>query len=197
MYRLVCVLSLLWLAALGATARHAHHAAPDDVTFKVGGLQFTLPGSWKAQAPETAARAGQWNVPPPDETPAGDPVQVVFFFFGPNVGGTVKQNIDGWAALISSPSPPASATPQKRTAGGHPVSEVLFSGTYAQESPEPGLPPAPRSGYALWGAILENGGGNIYWRATGPAAQVATLAPVLDKVLDSVKPVPATPAPSP
>jgi hypothetical protein len=197
MSRLACALSLLWLAALSAPARHTHHYAPEDVTLKIAGLQFTLPGSWLPQPPETSARAGQWNVPAPATTPEGDPVRVVVFFFGPGVGGTAKENIDAWAAAITAPSPPASPAPQKRTAGGHAVTEVLFSGTYAEPGPEPGLPPVARPGYALWGAVLDNGGGNLYWRATGPAAQVAALAPVLDKVLDSVKPLPAAAAPPP
>ena len=197
MFRLACVLSLLWLAALGASARHVHHSAPGGVMLKVGGLQFTLPGSWTAQPAETSARAGQWIVSAPAESPGADPVQVVVFYFGPGVGGTTRQNIDAWAATITSPSPPPSPAPRTRTAAGHAVSEVLFTGIYTEPGPEPGLPPMAHPGYALWGAVLENGAGNLYWRATGPAAQVAALAPVLDQVLDSVKPVPVTPAPSP
>jgi hypothetical protein len=197
MFRLACVLSLLWLAVAGASARHVHHPAPEDVTLKVGGLQFTLPATWTSQPPETSARAGQWTVPPPAATPGAEPVEVVVFFFGPGVGGTAKQNIAGWAAAMTAPTPAASPTPQKRLAGGHAVTEVLFSGTYAQPSPEPGLPPVARPGSALWGAVMESGGGTLYWRATGPAAEVTALAPVLDKVLDSVTAVVAVPAPSP
>jgi hypothetical protein len=196
MFRLACVLSLLGLAAPCAFARHTHHVALADATLKISVLQFTVPAAWLAESPETSARAAQWLVPVP-ESSAVDPVQVVVFFFGPGVGGTVKQTIEGWAATITSPSPPSSPPPQKRTTGGHAISEVLLTGTYTEPGLEPGLPPAAHPGYALWGAVLENGGGNLYWRATGPAAQVAALAPVLDRMLDSVKPIPVAPSPAP
>jgi hypothetical protein len=121
----------------------------------------------------------------------------VVFFFGPGVGGTAKQNIEAWAAAMTAPNPPATPSPQKRTAGGHTITEVLFTGTYAQPSLQPGLPPVSRPGYALWGAVMENAAGTLYWRATGPAAAVAGLAPVLDQVLNSVKPMAAGPPASP
>jgi len=49
----------------------------------------------------------------------------------------------------------------------------------------------------LLGAVVENPGGNIYWRVTGPASEVLALAPVLDKVLGSLKPQPPAAASTP
>jgi hypothetical protein len=197
MLRFACVISFLMLAMAMAQARHIHHYEPDESILKVGGVQFVIPGSWQAQPPATPARAGQWMVPAPEDQ-GGDGVEVVVFFFGPGVGGTAQENIDAWAGTITAPDGTnAPSSPQKRSVAGHAVTEVLFAGTYAQVSSQPGLPPTAKSGYALLGAVLENPGGNIYWRVTGPAGQVLALAPVLDKVLDSLKPQPPAPASTP
>jgi hypothetical protein len=197
MFRVACVISLLMLAIVAAQARHIHHYVEDASVFAAGGVQFVIPGSWQANPPSTSARAGQWTVPPPEDQ-RGDGVEVVAFFFGPGVGGSAKDNIDAWAGTITSPDGSnAPAAPQKRAVAGCAVTEVLYVGTYAQMSRQPGLPPTAKPGYALLGVVLENPGGNIYWRVTGPASQVLALAPVLDKVLDSLKPHPSTPAPTP
>jgi hypothetical protein len=195
MSRLACVFALFLLTAAGAEARHAHHpAAPPPAVLNVGGLQFQLPADWQSERPETAARAGQWLVPPPAGQTSDD-VEVVVFFFGPKVGGSAQENIKGWAAAVTTPDgQAATAAPQTRTIAGHAFTEVLLAGTYAKPNPQPGLPPTPKPGYGLWGAVLENPAGTIYWRVTGPLAQVATLAPALEKMLDGLKPIPV-PAP--
>jgi hypothetical protein len=180
MLRFACVISLLMLAVVAAQARHVHHYAEDESVLTVGGVQFVIPGSWQAGAPTTSARAGQWTVPPPEDQ-GPDGVEIVAYFFGPGVGGSAKDNIDAWAGTITSPDGTnAPAAPQKRTVAGHAVTEVLYVGTYAQMSRQPGLPPTAKPGYALLGVVL-----------------VLALAPVLDKVLDSLKPHPTAPASTP
>jgi hypothetical protein len=192
MSRIACVFALLLLTIAGAEARHWRHYE-DETVLNVGGLQFQIPDSWQPQTPETGARAGQWLVPPRDTGAASDSpaegVEVVAFFFGPNVGGTVQENIDGWSASVTTPDGhPATAAPAKRTVSGHAITEVLLTGTYAKSNPEPGLPPTPKPGYALIGVVIENPAGTIYWRATGPSSQVALLAPALDRMIDGLQP---------
>jgi hypothetical protein len=197
MLRLARIVLLLMLAMGAAQARHHHYEPDEPIVFKVGGVQFVIPASWQAQPPATAARAGQWLVPPP-EGESGDGVEIVAFFFGPGVGGSVKDNIEAWAGTITAPDGAnASTVPQKRMAAGQTITEVMFTGTYAQAGPQPGLPPTPKPDYALFGAVVENPGGTIYWRVTGPTGRVLALAPVLDKVLDSLKPQPPAPASTP
>ncbi len=197
MFRVVCAISLLMLAIVAAQARHTHHYEEDEALLTVGDIQFVIPGSWQAVPPASPARAGQWTVPPPDDQ-GPDGIEIVAYFFGPGVGGSVKDNIDAWSGTITAPDGSnAPSAPQKRTIAGRAVTEVLFTGTYAQAALQPGLPPTPKPGYALLGAVVENPGGNVYWRVTGPAGQVLALAPVLDKVLDSLKPHAPAPAPKP
>jgi hypothetical protein len=191
---------LLLMLAMGAVqARHHHYTEPEEspVVFNAGGVQFVVPTTWQAQPPDTSARAGQWIVPPAVGE-SGDGVQIVAFFFGPGIGGSSKDNIEGWAGTITAPDGTnASTVPQKRAVLGHAITEVMFTGTYAQQSPQPGLPPTPKPDYALLGAVVENPGGTIYWRVTGPTGRVLALAPILDKVLDSLKPQPPAPASTP
>jgi hypothetical protein len=192
MSRIASIVGLLLLASLVASARHHHADADQPAIFQVGGLQFSIPASWQAQPPGDSARVGQWIIPAPhaDNAPAvGDGIEIVAIFFGPGVGGSAQENFDAWAGTITtSDGTPAKGTPQKRTIAGHPISEAQFSGTYAQVNPQPGLPPTLRQGYSLIGAVVENPAGRIYWRVTGPAAQVIAFAPVFDQMLDSLKP---------
>jgi hypothetical protein len=200
MFRCAHILGLLLLAGTVAWGRHIHHPPPaPPPVFQVGGLQFSIPEGWLIDPSQSPARAAQWFVPPPPVAntaagasgPAADGVQVVVFFFGPGIGGSAQENITAWAGTITTPDgKPATATPQMRTIAGHKITEVLFSGTYAQVNPQPGLPPTPRAGFALIGAVMENPGGTIYWRVTGPAAQVTAFQPVFDQMLGSLKPAP-------
>jgi hypothetical protein len=202
MFRCARILGLMLLAGTAAWGRHSHHPppAPPPPVFQVGGLQFTLPVGWLIEPSLTPARAAQWLVPPPAAAnaaagsigPAADGVQVVVFFFGPGIGGSAQENIAAWAGTIATPDgKPATATPQTRTIAGHKSTEVLFSGTYSQVNPQPGLPPTSKPGYALLGAVVENPGGTIYWRVTGPVAQLTAFQPVFDQMLGSLKPAPA------
>jgi hypothetical protein len=204
MSRFACVFGLLLIASLAAGARHAHHVEPPaaPIFAQAGGLQFLIPAAWQTEPNPGPARLGQWMIPPPhvagatvkgvsnNSVPeAGDGIEVVVFFFGPGVGGSAKENIDAWSGTITGPDgKPATATPQKRTIAGHAITEVVFSGTYAQVNPQPALPPTLKSGYSLIGAVVDNPAGTIYWRVTGPSAQVMAFAPEFDQMLDSLQP---------
>jgi hypothetical protein len=203
MSRVACMLSMMLLTVVAVqAAHHPHRPAPAPnaaapTVFKAGGLQFTIPADWQATTPATAARAGHWIMPPPADQP-GDGVEIVVFFFGPGVGGSTQENIDAWAGTVVAPDGSRSKpAPQKRTVAGHAVTEVLLGGTYAQASLQPGLPPASKPNYALIGAVIESPAGNLYWRATGPVAQVMALAPVLDRAIDGLKPDTSAPGSTP
>jgi hypothetical protein len=185
-------------ALLGATflvagallaAGRPHHASSDDsTTWKVGGLGFLVPDRWASEPTESPARAAQWRIAPPHGQ-TGEAMEVVVFFFGPGIGGGVKENIDAWAGLMQgSDGRPPAADPHTHTVAGHRVTEVLLSGTYAQASTQPGIPPTLKPAYSLLGAVVENPAGNIYWRVTGPAIEIAELEPIFTRILDGLRP---------
>jgi hypothetical protein len=190
MRRVVLGVSFLMAGALlGAAARPPAFDESDSVLM-VGGLRFSIPDPWQNQPVEAPARVAHWRIAPPHR-PAAEGVEVVVFFFGPGIGGSAKENIDAWADLVTSADgSSAVAQPQTRSVAGHKITQVLLSGNYAEPGSEPGIPPIVKPAYSLFGAVLENAQGNIYWRATGPTAQVAALVPLFGKVLDSLKPQP-------
>jgi hypothetical protein len=192
MRRVVLGAIFLLTGALSIMGRPTHHAEADDsgAVLNVGGLLFAIPDRWEKEPLQSSARAAQWHIAPP-RGQTGDGVEIVIFFFGPGIGGTAKENIDAWAGTMSASNEnPATADPQGRTIAGHKVTQVLLSGTYSQVNFQPGIPPILKPNYSLLGAVIENAAGNVYWRMTGPALQVAALEPVVTKILDGLKPQP-------
>jgi hypothetical protein len=155
--------------------------------FSAGGLTFTVPSKWQTEPAESPARAGQWRVPPLHGQ--GESGEVVVFFFGPGIGGTAKENIEAWiGTMVNVEGHPAAAEVKHHETGGLKISQVVIFGTYNQFVSLPGVPPVPKSGYGLLGAVIENPAGNLYWRFTGPEPLVTANLPLFSKVVDSVKP---------
>jgi hypothetical protein len=184
-------LILLGLAgALLAAAHHAPTTPPAGPVFKAGGLQFVLPARWPVEPAATSVRAGQWRIPGPRGAVPAEDGELVAFYFGPGLGGTVPENFDGWRAAVTDPAGhPVPGEAQTHQAGGLTVSELVLAGTYHDPVPLAGVPPILRPGYGLVGAIVAGPQGSLYWRLTGPEPLVAATLPLLRRVIDSVKPL--------
>ena len=156
-------------------------------SFPVGNLEFTIPSKWRIEPVESPARGGQWRVPPLHGE--GEGGEVVVFYFGPEVGGTWKENIEAWiGTMFNAEGHPAAAEVKHHTTGGLKISQLVVFGTYNQVVSLPGVPPVPKSNYGLLGAVIENPQGNIYWRFTGPESLITANLPLFNKVIDSVRP---------
>jgi|SRR3984957_934685 len=156
-------------------------------SFPVGNLEFTIPSKWRIEPVESPARGGQWRVPPLHGE--GEGGEVVVFYFGPEVGGTWKENIEAWiGTMFNAEGHPAAAEVKHHTTGGLKISQLVVFGTYNQVVSLPGVPPVPKSNYGLLGAVIENPQGNIYWRFTGPEPLITANLPLFNKVIDSVRP---------
>jgi hypothetical protein len=189
---------MLWimgamLIAGGAVAVTTHAAAYNtDVylygpSFPVGDMEFTIPSKWRIEPVESPARGGQWRVPPLHGE--GEGGEVVVFYFGPGIGGTAKENVEAWiGTMFNSEGHPAAAEVKHRTVNGFKISQVVIFGTYNQVVLLSGVPPVLKSNYGLMGAVIENPGGNIYWRFTGPEPLVTANLPLFNKVIESVRP---------
>jgi hypothetical protein len=184
------LLLFLASAALQVTARS--HRADADLSldgplFKVSGLQFNLPDRWVGETAENSARVGQWRVAPP-RGQAGEGGTIICFYFGPGVGGTVKENINDWIGTIfNAEGHPAAAEVKHRQTNGVSISQVVVFGTYTQIVSIPGIPPVSKPDYGLIGTILENPQGNVFWRFTGPEPLITANLPLFNKMIDSVK----------
>jgi hypothetical protein len=142
----------------------------------VAGLQWTAPAGWKT-GEARPMRAATYVV---------DDAECVVYFFGPGQGGGIQANIDRWRSQFSGPGgKPPDAKTAKKTIHGLPVTTVEVAGSYAGMAGPMGAPAAPKPGYRMLGAIIENPGGNLFLKFTGPAKTVTANQAKFDQLLNS------------
>ena len=151
---------------------------------QVAGISFSAPTSWRREAPSSSMRAAQFAIPGSADEKDGS---VAVYYFGTGQGGGVDENVTRWQGQFRDPSgaPPAPAVTHTESHGLK-VTIVSVKGTYASGMPMG--PSTPEPGFALWGAIIENPQGNVFVKATGPAALIAREQPRFDALLASLRP---------
>ena len=154
-----------FLSFLAATLlAFASAMAEDPSTFSVGAFTFTRPADWGWVAVNSPMRKAQLAVKTKDvETPA----DVVFYFFGEN-SGDVQSNVKRWFGQFKSAA--GAEKVETNEVGKTKVTIVSTEGTFS--SGMPGGPTTPVENAALLGAILENAGGSVFVKMTGPAGVV-------------------------
>jgi len=145
----------------------------------VAGVHWTAPAGWKAGA-QKPMRAATYAVP--NAAGDSDPTECVIYFFGQGQGGSVQANIDRWKGQFS---PPANAPTHTKTVNGLNVTTIDLSGTYAGMAGMGGAPGAPKPGYRMLGAIVENPGGNLFIKLAGPAKTIGANQAKFDQLLGS------------
>lgn len=146
--------------------------------FKVGSFTFAAPEGWTKVTPSSPMRNAQLEV-----ARGQDKAEVTFFHFGGG-SGTAADNVARWFAQF--PGSEANRKTETVEAGGTKITFATTEGTFS--SGMPGGPTSPMPGYALCGAIIENPGGDVYVKMTGPAAVVKASAEALKKMVsDAVK----------
>jgi hypothetical protein len=153
-------LVLLALCLLGAAALRAD----DPATFPVGSLTFKRPADWSwVELTNTEMRKAQLKVP---GAKADESAEVAFFYFGPQGGGDVQANAQRWVGQFHGNENAAKVETQD--INGAKVTIVSTEGTYVNAM----VPGPEKPNYALLAAIIENAGGNVFVKMTGPAALV-------------------------
>ena len=132
----------------------------------VAGLHWTAPAGWKS-GDAKPMRAATYLV---------DDAECVVYFFGQGQGGGVQANIDRWKGQFAQP---ATAKTGKRTIHGLQVTTVEVEGAYA------GMGGTSKPGYRMLGAIVENPGGNVFLKFTGPAKTIAANQAKFEQLLGS------------
>lgn len=154
------------LAITAATAQSAE-------SFKVAAFTFTVPEGWTKVTPSSPMRNAQLEV-----ARGPDKAEVTFFHFGSG-SGSAADNVARWFGQF-----PGSETNRKTETvevAGVKITFATTEGTFS--SGMPGGPTTPMTGYALCGAILENAGGDVYVKMTGPAALVKSATEALKKMV--------------
>ncbi len=165
---------------LGATAilltGAALFASPDGTA---GGVSWTVPSGWTAQAPRSM-RVATYAIPGAAGAEAGE---CGVYYFGKGQGGTVDENVARWAQQFSgAPKPVRSDS----TVAGLRVHRVTLAGTYLA----PGGPMMQSQGAKpnsrLLGAIVEAPGGLVFFKCTGPAATIAAAEKAFNALIASL-----------
>jgi hypothetical protein len=149
-----------------------------DETFKVGPFTFAVPEGWTKVQPSSPMRNAQLEVA---QGPAK--AEITFFHFGGG-SGTAADNVKRWFGQFAD-----SESKQKTEAVDAGKVKITFASTEGTfSSGMPGGPTSPMTGYALYGAILENPNGDVYVKMTGPEAVVkSATAAFKQMVLEAAK----------
>ncbi len=108
------------------------------------------------------------------------------YFFGAGQGGGVQANLDRWnGQFTGTDGKPAAARIQKRTIHGLAVTTIDVSGEYSGMGGPMATTRTIKSRYRLLGAIIENPGGNVFLKFTGPERTIAANERSFTQLLDS------------
>jgi hypothetical protein len=149
----------------------------------VGGLRWTPPADWKSEG-TAPMRAATYRIPPASGDHEG--AECVVYFFGAAQGGSVQANIERWKSQFTgSDGKPSTAQIQKRTVHGLPVTIIDVTGQYSGMGGPMATTKTVRAGYRLLGAIIENPGGNVFLKFTGPEKTITANQRKFEQMLES------------
>jgi hypothetical protein len=158
----------------------------------LAGIHFTPPTRWKVLGPSGMRKAEYSFGPADDDT---DSATVAVYYFGPNQGGGVMDNIERWINQMSMPdgsSPGTKAVQNTLTVDGMKVHTVELNGTYnaSMGGPMSGQSEA-MPGYHMTAAVLEGPEGNVFFKLTGPQKTAEEMTKGFMAMLQNVKKAPA------
>jgi hypothetical protein len=194
MVRWIAVVLLVLVAALGFFAWKRYSAPPpaasapqsaampqdvapvppaaDAAPANGPGVVWKVPKSWVAGPPRSMRLA----------TYAIGDAECAVFYFGPNQGGAVDDNIDRWSGQFAgSPNPKR----EERSVRGMKLTRVEIDGTYLS----PGTDMKSQGsmpGWRMLGAIVQGPQGPVFFKLTGPAGTVHGAAKDFDALLASL-----------
>lgn len=171
---------LLVLTALVST--FALSAADAPATFKAGDLTFTRPATWQWVPSTSPMRKAELKVAGKDASQAAE---VVFFHFGAGQGGGVQANVDRWYGQFAEGKDKINARSEDKNAGGIKITYVFAEGTFL--SGPPMGQKVPLKDHALVGAIVEDAGGSVFIKMTGPKELTKTAEADFRKMVESAK----------
>jgi len=152
---------LLLVTFLAAPARSSAADAP--LQFEAGALKFTRPSSWTWVPSTSPMRKAELKVAGKDGQGAAE---VVFFHFGAGQGGGVTANIERWYGQFADGRDKINARSEEKSVNGLKITYAFCEGTYL--SGPPFGQKVQMKGYALVGAIVEDAGGSVFVKMTGP-----------------------------
>lgn len=174
------LLALSLCALLGLLPGSLAVAADAPAEFSAGTLTFTRPTAWRWVPSTSSVRSAELKV-----EGKGGAADVVFFHFGAGQGGDTKANVERWYGQFSDGRDKINARSEEKTVNGRKITYVNAEGTYL--SGPPMGQKTPLKDHALVGAILEDAGGNVFIRLTGPKELAKAAEPEFRKMVESAK----------
>jgi len=153
-------------------------------------LHYDVPEQWTAQAPSSTLRQAQYLLPRAEGD--AEDGELAVYYFGPNQGGSVRENIARWRGMFvgsdGQPLPDDAVTQETWEIRGLAVTIVDMQGGY-RASLLPGVAPAAeeKEDYRLLAAIVETPQGPWFFKAVGPAQTVAEQRPAFLALLRSLR----------
>ena len=155
---------------VATTTKPPATAAPPDEAPDGGavatflGLTAPRPAQWQPYPPANPMRAANYRVPGDD---GRDDAEVIVFFFGAGMGGTVRQNIDRWVGQFQAPGGGAvEPTISEMEVDGMAVTLVELAGAYR------GMGATFRPDTLFLSAVVEAPVGRTFIRLVGPNGTV-------------------------
>lgn len=202
MIRWIATALLIVVAALGFVAWKRYAAPPPPESGMAGSPTMPPQGEPAAGMPSdanphaTAEPGLHWNVPKSWSTGGERPMryatyavgtgataaECAVFYFGPDQGGSIDENIDRWASQFD-----GRPNPKRRvlTVNGMTVTHVEIDGAYLS----PGMDmqsQGKKPDWRLLGAIVQGPNGMLFFKFTGPAAVLKPAAKDFDAMLASL-----------
>jgi len=161
--------SALLIPALISTVGASALGAQGTVTLL--GYHTTVPAGWNSRPPASTSRLAEYVIGGADSTTGAE---VIVYFFGKGVGGTVAANVARWESQFSTPdgSPVPKFLTIDSTAAGN-ISFAELRGTYARGIGAGSSADQARTGQTLIAAIVETPRGTLTIQLFGPSARVA------------------------
>lgn len=152
-------------------------------------LQYDAPKSWQARPPSSSMRLAEYVLPAVGDAEAGE---MVLYYFGPNQGGSVMDNLVRWKGQLHGPDggpvPPEAVVQKSFDANGMKVTTLEVAGTYAPGAMMPGAAaPSPIQNAILLAAIVETPNGPWFFKGTGPAETMTANRDLFMEMLKTVR----------
>lgn len=152
----------------------------------LGGMSLVLPEGWRAVPPASSMRKAEYVLP----GEGGGDASLVVFYFGPDQGGSVEDNIERWYGQFTQPDGRSTEEVSRRwekQAGGMPVALVDISGTYSAGMGMGGGSQGPQTGHRMLGAIIGAPAGSFFFKLVGPAQTVTRWAASFEEFIGSAQ----------
>lgn len=175
-------------ASAQATSQTASNVKLDGQPVTLAGITFRPPSDWKDLGPSGMRKADYTYGPVEGDK---DSATVSVFYFGPDFGGGVMDNIERWIGQMTMPNgenPHTAAVQNSFIVDGMTVHMVQIAGTFnaSMGGPMSGSVEA-MPGYKMAAAVLEGPEGNIFFKLTGPDKTADQMITGFDAMLHAIK----------